>query len=142
MSGLVPLLDARELAAPQSGQEAETVAGELAAASGLTVYPRSIVAKGGRVYFLGRRSAEKLLCILSRQAPPEFSGEPLATSHGALLLCARDRRNARALAEALPSLNPQCLGLACSVGMGGLGDKLRVEVKRPEKMQVSAMALE
>jgi hypothetical protein len=118
MSGLIPLLDARELVA-LSGHEAETAAGELAALSQLTVYPRSIVAKDGRVYFLGRRGAEKLLCILSRQGSAGFHGETADTAQGArITLCARDHANASALAAALPYLNPQCLGLGRSIGMG------------------------
>jgi len=119
MSGLLPLLDARELVAPFSGHEAETAAGELAGLSRLTVYPRSIVAKDGRVYFIARRGAEKLLCILSRQDSGGFRGETADAAHGARIkLCARDRANASALAAALPYLNPQCLGLCRCIGMG------------------------
>ncbi|MGD1001676.1 MAG: tagaturonate epimerase family protein [Candidatus Brocadiia bacterium] len=119
MSALLPLLDARELAAPFSGHEAETAAGELAGISRLTVYPRSIVARDGRVYFVGRRGAAKLLCILSRQDAGGFRGETADTAHGARLkLCVRDRANASALAAALPYLNPQCLGLCRCIGMG------------------------
>jgi hypothetical protein len=119
MSGLLPLLDARELVAPFSGHEAETAAGELAGLSRLTVYPRSIVAQDGRVYFIARRGAEKLLCILSRQDSGGFRGETADAAHGARIkLCARDRANASALAAALPYLNPQCLGLCRCIGMG------------------------
>jgi hypothetical protein len=119
MSGLLPLLEARGLVAPFSGHEAETAAGELAGISRLTVYPRSIVAQDGRVYFIGRRGAEKLLCILSRQASDGFHGEVADTAHGARIkLCVRDRANASALAAELPYLNPQCLGLCRSIGMG------------------------
>jgi hypothetical protein len=113
------MLDARELVTPLSGHEAETVAGELASLSRLTVYPRSIVARDGRVYFIGRRGAEKLLCILSRQDSDGFRGETADAAHGARIkLCARDHANAAALAAALPYLTPQCLGLSRSIGTG------------------------
>jgi tagaturonate epimerase len=119
MSGLLPMLEARELVAPLSGHEAETAAGELAGISRLMIYPRSIVAKDGRVYFIGRRGAEKLLCILSRQDSAGFRGETADAAQGCkLTLCARDTANASALAAALPYLNPQCLGVCRSIGMG------------------------
>jgi hypothetical protein len=118
MSGLNPLLNARDLVPALNPQEAETVAGELAAASGLTIYPRSIAAADGRVYFLARRGEEKLLCILSAQEATEFQGETKDCRNGKLRMCPRSPENAAKLRATLSYLCPRPLGLKKSVGMG------------------------
>jgi len=66
MSGLLGILDARELVPPLNDEEAELAAKALAAETGMTVYARSIAACEGCVFFLARRGAEKRLCIVCR----------------------------------------------------------------------------
>jgi hypothetical protein len=118
MSGLHPLLNARELVPALSVQEAETVAVELAAASRLTIYPRSVAAQEGRVYFLARRGKEKLLCVLSAREAAEFQGETRDCPQGKLRVCPRTPENAAKLRAALPYLRARPIGLRKSIGMG------------------------
>ncbi len=118
MSGLLPLLTARHLVPALAGHEAETVAGELAACCGVSVYPRSITAAEGRVYFLGHKGAEKTLFILSRDEAAEFEGATRTCAHGILRACPRNHGNAAALRRALPHTGPVPLGLRRSIGMG------------------------
>lgn len=118
MSGLLPLLSAHNLVSSLSGQEAESIAGELAACCGVSVYPRSITAKEGRVYFLGHKGAEKTLFILSASDAPEFEGVTRTCAHGMLRACARSHANAAMLRKLLPHTGPTPVGLRRSIGMG------------------------
>lgn len=58
------LLALNELAPPLPQEEGEAVAAQLENLAGLSVYPESIVAQGGSVYFLGRHGRVKYLGIL------------------------------------------------------------------------------
>ena len=118
MSGLTPLLDAHELVPPLDENEAELAARDLAADSGLTIYARSIAAKDGHVYFLARRGAEKLLCIMAKDEPSEFEGDVAQCAHGVLKVCTRTHANAVALRATLPYTAPIRAGDRPTVGTG------------------------
>ena len=65
MMTLEHLLQADGLAAPLATEEAQAVAEQLGQLAGLVVYPESITACDGGVYFLGRRQMAKHLGILA-----------------------------------------------------------------------------
>jgi len=118
MSGLIPLLDARELVPPLSDAEAEMVAKELAAETGLAVYARSIVARDGRVFFMARRGIEKMMCVMARDPVAEFVGTLRDAAHGSLLVCPLTESNAAALRAVLPYTAPRLTGDSATFGMG------------------------
>jgi len=118
MSSLTQLLDAHELVPPLDENESELAARELVTVSGLVIYPRSIAARDGSVYFLARRNLEKLLCIMAKDAPEAFEGEVTRCSHGVLKTCPQSHRNAMTLRATLPYTAPICVGNRPSVGMG------------------------
>jgi len=118
MTGLAPLLDSRDLVAPLDQNEAELVARELAADSGLAVYAKSIAARDGRVYFLGKEGPDKRLCIMGKDLPEAFDGEAKDCPHGLLKICPRTPANAAALRRALPFTAPIVLGDRPSIGTG------------------------
>jgi hypothetical protein len=118
------LMAAGELAPPLPVEEAEAAA-RLGQLAGLFVYPDSIAACAGTVYFLGRREATRYLGLLAspqdvQQVP--FAGQlhslDLDGSPAALMLCPTDHTNARALRAALPFTAPRVLGLQLSIGCG------------------------
>ncbi len=121
---LMNYLNATETAPPLADQDAQALASELGALSGLDVYPRSAAALNGAIYFLGRRGGSKRLGIVSR-APENlraFNGESSQLNADGnaltLLLAEPNAANAKALRQALPFLNPQLLGLRKSAGCG------------------------
>jgi len=118
MSGLAPLLDSHELVPPLDETESEMAARELASDCGMAISARSIAAKDGQVYFLARRDGEKLLCIMSREAPEEFEGDVKTCRHGSLKVCPRSHANAMALRAMLPYTAPICVGDRQSMGTG------------------------
>ena len=124
MERLLALLDGAGLAAPLAGTEAPAVAAQLAELAGAQVYPRSIAARDGAVYFLARRDGQRWLGLLSRgsRGQPGFTGRlqpvQLAGEALSLQLCPAEPGNAAALRQALPFLAPRTLGLARSVGCG------------------------
>lgn len=110
------------VAAPLVQPEAAVQA--LEAASGLRVYPLSLTAAAGALYFLGRQDNQKVLGVLA--ATPEalsaFAGTTSAVSlagqAGHLLLGECNAANAAALRARLPFLVPEPLGLKKSAGCG------------------------
>ncbi|MGQ9681334.1 MAG: tagaturonate epimerase family protein [Anaerolineae bacterium] len=87
------------------------------------VYPRSLTAQDGVLYFLAKRGAERVLGIVAPagQLPSGFVGQagPLAGAVGLLLWQGpADHANAEALRRALPFAAPRTVGLARSVGCG------------------------
>jgi hypothetical protein len=119
------LLTSAELAQPLPLAEAETLAGELSRVAGMSVYPRSIAARGCVLFFLGRRDTHKFLGAIHAGAAlaGEFTGETReVTLNGgnALVLtqCPTDPANAAALRTALPFTAPVTLGLRKSIGCG------------------------
>lgn len=118
MSSLLPLLNSHNLVPALSDTEAEAVAGELAADCALTVYPRSIAARDGRVYFLCVETGRKALAVLSLDGKTDFDGTDRVCRHGILRICLLTHKNAVALREALPYTAPELAGPRKSIGMG------------------------
>lgn len=124
MSSLNQLFMATELAPPLPPAEAEALSVDLGRVARLTVYPRSIAARGGALFFLGRGDREKLLGVVHAGAAlaGEFRGETSeVTLEGrtlSLTLCPIDHTNSMALRRALPYTAPVKLGLRKSVGCG------------------------
>lgn len=104
--------------------DATAVAAALGDLSALTVYPASLAVAGNRLYFLGRRGAEKTLGIFApaADAPADFSGDThMVTMHSAafgITRCPTSSANAAALRTALPWLVARPLGLKKSAGTG------------------------
>ena len=84
--------------------------------SGFEVIDRSVVERGGTLFFLARDAArgEKVLCV--RGDSRSFDGTPHATD--AVLLCPLNAANAAALRGRLDWLNPAPLGTQTSAGFG------------------------
>lgn len=129
MDQLLALIDSPELSAPLEGREAEAAAEALGRLAGGRVYPRSIVAWGGVLYFLARvEGGERRLGLLSRSQPSPalgFTGIAQRVSLGGadltLQLSLPEHGNALALRRALPFTAPRTLGLA---KVAGCGDRL------------------
>lgn len=122
---LLSLLNKDDLAPTLSAEESRTPADELGRLSGLQVYPRSIAAVNGTLFFLGRRGTAKFLGLLFRdggEAAGGFDGGEQGVSlegeRLTLKLCPADHANVLALRHRLPYLNPVPLGLRRSVGCG------------------------
>jgi hypothetical protein len=104
--------------------QAQRFAAELSRLSSLQVYPRSLTATRGSLFFLGRREATKYLGVLA--ADPAVAGPFLGESSPVsvdskrmtLKLCNVSAQNANALRHALPFLVARPLGLKKSVGCG------------------------
>ena len=119
------LLVAEGLAPPIS--RPSRLAGILAVAADLDVYPASITGHDRVITFLAKSPYDKHLGIVYRadDVPPTanaFQGAAetmdLQGARVAIKLCARNHANALALRTHLPFLAPQCIGLATSVGLG------------------------
>ena len=125
MERLLALLDSPVLSLPLVDQDALVVGAALEKLALAAVYPGSIVAQNGTVYFLARRNGDRWLGLLTRegQGPPtgftgavqqlSWEGQPLS-----LQLCPPDHGNALALRRALPFTAPRTLGLTTSAGCG------------------------
>jgi len=85
---------------------------ELERASGLSVYPRSVVEEGGSTYFLARGEVGKRLGVVGDAR--DLEGE----RREGVTLCPLSAANAAALRERLPWLRPVPLGLRTSAGCG------------------------
>ncbi len=143
MSFLNQLLMATELAPPLLPAEAEALAADLSRATDLAVYPRSLAARAGALFFLGRRGTTKVLGVLhaGATAASEFSGEsrPITLDNRPLTLplCPTDHPQALALRAALPFTAPVTLGLHLSIGCGdrlGLATPGHVRAVRKGRM--------
>jgi hypothetical protein len=122
MPAIRELLQASQVAPALSPQQASQVAVQLSRLSNLPVYPRSITAAHGSLFFLGRQGHEKLLGILSANVPGAFQGAEreveLEGQRLQLRICPTNHANAVALRQALPFTAPTVLGLRRSVGCG------------------------
>ncbi len=143
MSLINRLLLSTELAPPLPPSEAERLATDLGPNVDLAVYPRSIAARGGALFMLGRRDTTKHLAIVHAGAAlaGEFVGEARDITLGGstliLTLCPTDHSNALALRRALPFTAPATLGLRKSVGCGdrlGLATPGHVQAVRKGSM--------
>ena len=121
---LLTPLDTAELTAPLPEAEASTTTAALGQASGLQVYPRSLVAAQNALFFLGRKDSKKYLGVVSAksetsnrfqgtEAPITLAGQTLTEK-----ICETTAENAAALRAILPFLVPRPLGLKKSAGCG------------------------
>lgn len=124
---LSSLLRAKEITSPLEEAEAKDLAGVLSAASGREVYPRSIAAAGGVLFFLGRRGLEKRLCLAWAAGEPpaavgDFCGERAEAEIAGVKLTLQagylDHANAVALRKHLPFTAPRFIGVRASIGCG------------------------
>lgn len=95
---------------------------EVQARFGAAVYAASFVVAGEAAFWLMREGGSKQLAIVAPAGAPCLEpfagvGEPFADGLR-LLRCPIDHANAVALRQALPWLQPACLGLDASVGCG------------------------
>jgi len=88
----------------------------------MMVYPHSITAASGCVFFMGRRDTEKFLGVISPEGHADFEGYrqqvTLEDQALTLQLCPTNHANAVALRRALPFTAPTVIGLRKSVGCG------------------------
>jgi hypothetical protein len=138
-----PFLASTDLSAPLPAAQGEALAAELSRVAGLAVYPRSMAARMGALFFLGRRGTTKLLGILHDGAvvADTFSGAArtvaLEGTPLTMTLCPADHANAFALRGALSFTAPVLLGLRLSVGCGdrlGLATPGHVRAVRKGRM--------
>ncbi len=119
MDSLTALFHQRGPATP-AADDAAAMAAALASLADGPVYPRSIVAQGGALYFL----TPQALGVLTQDGTPpcELCGERREVEVGgmrlSLWLGPRSHENAAAARQALPFLAPKTLGLARSFGFG------------------------
>ena len=119
MSGVAPLLASHDLVPPLNDDEAELVAKELAADTGMAVYSRSIASRDGRVYFLAHKDNAKALCLMSNAGDAdEFEGDLSDCAHGKVKVCPMSHANAEAIRKALPFTAPIVVGRRVSLGLG------------------------
>ncbi len=121
---LLTHLNTAELATPLPEAEASATTAALGRASGLQVYPRSLVATQNTLFFLGRKETKKYLGIVSAKTemlnkfqgvatPSDLAGQSLTEK-----ICETTPENAAALRDVLPFLVPHPLGLRKSAGCG------------------------
>ncbi len=124
MNDILPLLEQVELAPPLAEEAAAAVAGALGQLAQGQVYPRSLAAAHGGLFFLMRRGLDKFLGCLTADAglgqrfagqhsQVQVEGRPLQ-----LTLAPTTGANAAALRALLPYLVARPLGLRKSAGCG------------------------
>jgi len=124
MNPLQSLLETQELYPPLPEDAGEALARSLDGVAGMHVYPRSIAASRGVVFFLVRQDRTKWLGLLYRDVSADvahFSGQEQEIELGQpliLRLCPTDHTNAAALRRALPFTAPQVVGVRKSFGCG------------------------
>jgi len=103
------------------------LASMLSVAADMEVYPNSLAGADKVLYFLAKSPYDKHLGLVydASEPPPaadDFVGSaeryPLQGVEVFLKLCARSHENAAALRAHLPFLQPRCLGLEPSFGLG------------------------
>jgi len=120
---LAAYLESQTLLPQLSEPEAQRLALELNSLTKLRVYPRSIAAAHGCVFFLSRRNGGKSLGVLANSTSSHtVTGErrsvQLGSSEAVLTLGPASASNATVLRQALPFLVPVPLGLRKSSGCG------------------------
>jgi tagaturonate epimerase len=127
MSKITALLAGRVLLPPLSTAAAKTLAGALGKAAGGEVYPQSLVAQAGIIYFLCRRSGEKYLGLAWEAgrrpaAEKDFLGETQKITVSGISLRLKiaplDPPNALALRQRLAYCAPRLLGNRAAFGCG------------------------
>jgi hypothetical protein len=124
MEQLRTLLENTDDSSPLLEQPSDALAEALTQATGMCVYPRSVTASQGTVFFLGVKAGAKQLGLVSRRGHPSaagFSGDAYPIELGQALtlqLCLTSPENCAALRRALPFTAPQLMGIRRSVGFG------------------------
>lgn len=125
---------------PPSLEQAEQLAHQLRQLSHMAVYPRSVIGRSGRLYFLGRTGQTKKLGILAYN-DPGFTGDITQISvNGETLnyiLAPLTADNAALLRRKMPFLQAQTLGLQKSAGCGdrlGLATPGHIRAIRTSRM--------
>ena len=149
MNLLRSLLEANELSPPLAGDAGEALARAIGGAVEMHVYPRSITALEGVVFFLGRQGQTKWLGLLYQDVSADaarFHGEERGVELEqplTLRLCPTDHANAVALRRTLPFTAPQVVGVHKAFGCGdrlGLATPGHVRAVRKALQQGSAQA--
>jgi len=121
---LASYIETQSLAPALPEPDARLFAANLQDITGMEIYPRSIAATKGSLFFLCRLGERKQLGIISGDAEllGDFAGDntpiTIASSDDTLLLCPLTAANAASLRKTLPFLVPRPLGLAKSAGCG------------------------
>jgi tagaturonate epimerase len=127
MKELSLFFESKALLPAPSPHSAKTLAGLLEKSLDLEVYPQSLAAQGGVIYFCCRRGREKFLGLAwradKRPAPAkDFSGESLkaqlADEALRLKIAPADAANAAALRRRLKFTAPQLMGKRAALGCG------------------------
>ncbi len=123
MADLLHLLQATDLRPPLDLADAERVSNELNRATGIDVYPNSIAAVGGQVFFLGKRNGTRCIAVVTRSdstAPIAGSSNTITSGNEKLNLTVGETtsKNAAALRRTFSFLLPTLLGLKKSAGCG------------------------
>lgn len=110
--------------APAGGKaDQQRLASALSKQIGMTVYPRSITAKDGQVFFLARKGTEKSLCVAAT-APPacdlgrERERKSLPDLGVTVCVFPTGPQAAARLRELFPFTAPQVFGAKKAVGLG------------------------
>jgi len=142
-------LEVNELSPPLAGDAGEALVRTIGGAVEMHVYPRSIVASRGVVYFLGRQGQTKWLGLLYQGVSADaarFHGEERGIELDrplTLRLCPTDHANAVALRRTLPFTAPQVVGVRKAFGCGdrlGLATPGHVRAVRKALQQGAAQA--
>jgi hypothetical protein len=121
------LLQTRGLAPPLAPGDAERAAAALGESAYAAVYPRSIAAKDGVIYFLARDEGRRRLGLVCGPGAPKPSAAGLDAQRREVALdglsveihlAEPDHRAAQRVRHELPFTVPRLVGLACSVGCG------------------------
>ena len=148
MNILKELNNVRGLTEPLQSAQADALAADLSAALGLHVYPSSLTVKDSAVWFLARRSAEKVLgrtCSPGRDCQPcrkltcettriQLDGTDLEVRVGPT-----SPDNATVVREHLPFTAPVLIGLSKSFGAGdrlGLAGPAHIRAVRGKPLRI------
>ena len=124
MNRLQALLTSENVTAPRSVGDARALADMIGTATGLAVYPKSIIGCGRLVYWLGRKEEQKYIGMTSKNAlPPRWTRcipeKPTRDALGMLsAACPVSHEAVRQLAVDLDWLRARTVGLARSFGLG------------------------
>lgn len=140
---ILTLLHSSGISPPLPSNEAQRIVKKLGEISRSAIYPHSIVAKDGLLYFLSRKKGEKLLGVLSlsRQRLADLQGEEGSAERRTLFLklCPLVHANALILRRTLEFLQPRPVGLQTSVGLGdrlGLATPGHVRAARDRRIAI------
>ncbi|MGH9469881.1 MAG: tagaturonate epimerase family protein [Terriglobia bacterium] len=121
-TAILDYMNSPDLAAPLPEPAAKSLAAELSRITGMRVYPRSLAAMQGSLFFLAAQDGKKFLGVISgdERVQAQFPGRsrPAGLAGKSLTLSDTSPATAAALRSVLPFLVAQPLGLKKSVGCG------------------------